>query len=85
VFGIAQGARAVSEAVIDSVDFIQFTEPTATGRKVMERAARRLTQVSLKRGKNPMVGYSPEAGAPLGGAASACPPCWSTLTTRWRA
>jgi acyl-CoA reductase-like NAD-dependent aldehyde dehydrogenase len=56
VFALAQGARAVSEAVIDSVDFIQFTGSTATGRKVMERAARRLTPVSLELGgKDPMI------------------------------
>jgi len=56
VFALAQGAREVSEAVIDVADYIQFTGSTATGRKVMERAARRLTPVSLELGgKDPMI------------------------------
>ena len=56
VFALAQGARAVSEAVIDNADYIQFTGSSATGVKVMERAARRLTPVSLELGgKDPMI------------------------------
>jgi acyl-CoA reductase-like NAD-dependent aldehyde dehydrogenase len=56
VFALAQGAREVSEAVIDVADYIQFTGSTATGKKVMERAARRLTPVSLELGgKDPMI------------------------------
>ncbi|MCG5432259.1 aldehyde dehydrogenase family protein [Mycobacterium sp. MYCO198283] len=56
VFALAQGAREVSESVIDNSDYIQFTGSTATGRKVMERAARRLTPVSLELGgKDPMI------------------------------
>ncbi|BBZ06136.1 aldehyde dehydrogenase [Mycolicibacterium doricum] len=56
VLAIAQGAREVSEAVIDNSDFIQFTGSSATGAKVMERAARRLTPVSLELGgKDPMI------------------------------
>lgn len=56
VFALAQGAREVSEAVIDNVDYIQFTGSSETGRKVMERAARRLTPVSLELGgKDPMI------------------------------
>jgi acyl-CoA reductase-like NAD-dependent aldehyde dehydrogenase len=56
VFALAQGAREVSTAVIDNVDYIQFTGSSATGRKVMERAARRLTPVSLELGgKDPMI------------------------------
>lgn len=56
VFGLAKGAREVSEAVIDNVDFVQFTGSSVTGRKVMERAARRLTPVSLELGgKDPMI------------------------------
>ena len=56
VLALAQGAREVSEAVIDTVDFIQFTGSSATGAKVMERAARRLTPVSLELGgKDPMI------------------------------
>lgn len=56
VFGVAQGMREVSEAVIDVSDFVQFTGSSATGVKVMERAARRLTPVSLELGgKDPMI------------------------------
>ncbi|MFA4080777.1 aldehyde dehydrogenase family protein [Mycobacteroides salmoniphilum] len=56
VFEIVQGAREVGEALIDNVDFIQFTGSTATGKKIMERAARRLTPVSLELGgKDPML------------------------------
>jgi len=56
VLALAQGAREVSEAVIDNSDFIQFTGSSATGAKVMERAARRLTPVSLELGgKDPMI------------------------------
>ena len=56
VFAVVQGARAVAEAVIDNVDYLQFTGSSATGRKVMERAARRLTPVSLELGgKDPMI------------------------------
>ncbi len=56
VLALAQGAREVSEAVIDTADFIQFTGSCATGVKVMERAARRLIPVSLELGgKDPMI------------------------------
>src|SRR3954462_10811388 len=56
VLALAQGAREVSEAVIDTSDFIQFTGSCATGAKVMERAARTLTPVSLELGgKDPMI------------------------------
>lgn len=56
VLALAQGAREVSEAVIDNADYIQFTGSTVTGTKVAERAARRLTPVSLELGgKDPMI------------------------------
>lgn len=56
VLALAQGAREVSEAVIDNSDFVQFTGSSATGVKVMERAARRLVPVSLELGgKDPMI------------------------------
>jgi acyl-CoA reductase-like NAD-dependent aldehyde dehydrogenase len=56
VLAVVQGAREVSEAVVDNVDFVQFTGSCATGSKVMERAARRLTPVSLELGgKDPMI------------------------------
>ena len=56
VFALVQGAREAAEAVIDVSDFVHFTGSSATGRKVMERAARRLTPVSLELGgKDPMI------------------------------
>ena len=55
VMAIVQGAREAVEAVVDNSDYIQFTGSSATGAKVMERAARRLTPVSLELGgKDPM-------------------------------
>ncbi len=56
VMAIVQGAREAVEAVVDASDYIQFTGSSATGAKVMERAARRLTPVSLELGgKDPMI------------------------------
>ncbi|PRC43785.1 aldehyde dehydrogenase, partial [Mycobacterium sp. ITM-2017-0098] len=56
VLAIVQGGRAAVEAVVDNSDYIQFTGSSATGAKVMERAARRLTPVSLELGgKDPMI------------------------------
>ena len=56
VMAIVQGAREAVEAVVDSSDYVQFTGSSATGAKVAERAARRLTPVSLELGgKDPMI------------------------------
>jgi acyl-CoA reductase-like NAD-dependent aldehyde dehydrogenase len=56
VLAIATGGRDVGEAVIDGTDFIMFTGSTETGRNVMERAAKTMTQVSLELGgKDPMI------------------------------
>jgi acyl-CoA reductase-like NAD-dependent aldehyde dehydrogenase len=56
VMAIVQGAREAVEAVVDASDYVQFTGSSATGAKVMERAARRLTPVSLELGgKDPMI------------------------------
>jgi acyl-CoA reductase-like NAD-dependent aldehyde dehydrogenase len=56
VMAIVQGAREAVEAVVDVSDYVQFTGSSATGAKVMERAARRLTPVSLELGgKDPMI------------------------------
>jgi acyl-CoA reductase-like NAD-dependent aldehyde dehydrogenase len=56
VMAIVQGAREAVEAVVDNADYVQFTGSSATGVKVMERAARRLTPVSLELGgKDPMI------------------------------
>jgi acyl-CoA reductase-like NAD-dependent aldehyde dehydrogenase len=56
VFLVATGDGGTGEALIDAVDFVMFTGSSATGRKVMERAARTLTPVSLELGgKDPMI------------------------------
>lgn len=56
VFSVATGDGETGEALVDGVDFVMFTGSTATGRKVMERAARTLTPVSLELGgKDPMI------------------------------
>ncbi|MDT5015619.1 MAG: hypothetical protein QOD39_1779 [Mycobacterium sp.] len=56
VIAVVQGAREAVEAVVDNSDYIQFTGSSSTGAKVMERAARRLTPVSLELGgKDPMI------------------------------
>jgi len=56
VFQVATGYGETGQALIDEVDMVMFTGSTATGRKVMERAARTLTPVSLELGgKDPMI------------------------------
>ncbi len=56
VFLVATGDGETGAAVIDEVDFLMFTGSSATGRKVMERASRTLTPVSLELGgKDPMI------------------------------
>ena len=56
VLQVAVGAAATGEALVDEVDMVMFTGSTVTGRKVMERAARTLTPVSLELGgKDPML------------------------------
>jgi acyl-CoA reductase-like NAD-dependent aldehyde dehydrogenase len=56
VFLVATGKGETGQALIDAVDFVMFTGSTATGRKVMERASRTLTPVSLELGgKDPMI------------------------------
>jgi len=56
VFLVATGRGATGAALVDAVDMVMFTGSTATGRKVMERAARTLTPVSLELGgKDPMI------------------------------
>ena len=52
---VGDGAE-VGNAVTDNCDYVAFTGSTATGRKVAERAAARLTGFSLELGgKNPML------------------------------
>jgi len=56
VFAVATGRGATGAALVDDADMIMFTGSTATGRKVMERAARTLTPVSLELGgKDPLI------------------------------
>ncbi|WP_205695814.1 aldehyde dehydrogenase family protein [Conexibacter sp. SYSU D00693] len=56
VFQIATGRGATGAALIDHVDMIMFTGSTATGKKVMAKAAETLTPVSLELGgKDPMI------------------------------
>jgi len=56
VYQVATGLGVTGQALIDEVDMVMFTGSTATGKKVMERAARTLTPVSLELGgKDPMI------------------------------
>jgi acyl-CoA reductase-like NAD-dependent aldehyde dehydrogenase len=53
---VATGDGATGAAVVDVADMVMFTGSTATGRKVMARAAETLTPVSLELGgKDPMI------------------------------
>jgi acyl-CoA reductase-like NAD-dependent aldehyde dehydrogenase len=56
VLQIAIGGAETGTALIDAVDFVMFTGSTATGKKVMARAAETLTGVALELGgKDPMI------------------------------
>jgi len=56
VLDCVQGIGETGGALVDAVDFIQFTGSDRTGRKVMARAAETLTPVSLELGgKDPMI------------------------------
>jgi acyl-CoA reductase-like NAD-dependent aldehyde dehydrogenase len=56
VFQVAIGGAETGTALIDAVDFVMFTGSTATGKKVMARAAETLTPVSLELGgKDPRI------------------------------
>jgi acyl-CoA reductase-like NAD-dependent aldehyde dehydrogenase len=55
-FLVATGRGDAGAALVDHADMIMFTGSTATGRKVMARAAETLTPVSLELGgKDPMI------------------------------
>jgi acyl-CoA reductase-like NAD-dependent aldehyde dehydrogenase len=55
-FLVATGAGPTGAALVDHADMIMFTGSTATGKKVMARAAERLIPVSLELGgKDPMI------------------------------
>ncbi|HEX2129429.1 MAG TPA: aldehyde dehydrogenase family protein [Solirubrobacterales bacterium] len=56
VFRVATGRGETGAALVDEVDFVMFTGSVETGKKVMARAARTLTPVSLELGgKDPMI------------------------------
>jgi acyl-CoA reductase-like NAD-dependent aldehyde dehydrogenase len=56
VFLVATGRGETGAAVVDEADMVMFTGSTRTGRRVMERAAKTLTPVSLELGgKDPMI------------------------------
>src|SRR3954447_5620507 len=56
VFQVATGGGATGAALVDEVNMIMFTGSTATGKKVMAKAAETLTPVSLELGgKDPMI------------------------------
>ena len=56
VLRAVNGGPEVGTAVVDAVDFVQFTGSARTGREVMRRAADRLTPVRLELGgKDPMI------------------------------
>jgi acyl-CoA reductase-like NAD-dependent aldehyde dehydrogenase len=56
VFECVQGIGETGGALVDAVDFVQFTGSDRTGRKVMARAAETLTPISLELGgKDPMI------------------------------
>jgi acyl-CoA reductase-like NAD-dependent aldehyde dehydrogenase len=56
VLQIATGLGGTGAALVDEVDMIMFTGSTATGKKVMQKAAETLTPVSLELGgKDPMI------------------------------
>jgi acyl-CoA reductase-like NAD-dependent aldehyde dehydrogenase len=56
VFDCVHGTGETGGALVDEVDFMQFTGSDRTGRKVMARAAETLTPVSLELGgKDPMI------------------------------
>lgn len=56
VLDCVQGIGETGGALVDAVDFVQFTGSDRTGRKVMARAAQTLTPVSLELGgKDPMI------------------------------
>ena len=56
VFTVAPGRGETGAALVDAADMIMFTGSTATGKKIMARAAETLTPVSLELGgKDPMI------------------------------
>ncbi len=56
IFSCVTGAGETGAAVVDTVDFVQFTGSTRTGRRIAEQAGRRLIPISLELGgKDPAI------------------------------
>lgn len=56
VFAVVTGAGATGAAVIDNVDYVQFTGSTATGRKIAAACVERMVPYSLELGgKDPAI------------------------------
>jgi acyl-CoA reductase-like NAD-dependent aldehyde dehydrogenase len=56
VFDVVNGMGETGSALVDEVDFVQFTGSDRTAKKVLARAAERLTPVSAELGgKDPMI------------------------------
>jgi acyl-CoA reductase-like NAD-dependent aldehyde dehydrogenase len=56
VLGVVNGIGETGQALVDEVDFVQFTGSERTGKRVMARAAETLTPVSLELGgKDPLI------------------------------
>ena len=56
VLQVATGRGETGRALVDEVDMVMFTGSTATGIKIAEQAAKKLTPVSLELGgKDPMI------------------------------
>lgn len=56
VFRVVTGDGHTGAALVDEVDFVMFTGSTATGRKIMQRAAEKLTPVAAELGgKDPAI------------------------------
>ncbi len=56
VFQVATGDGETGGALVDEADFVMFTGSTATGKKVLARAAEKITPVALELGgKDPMI------------------------------
>ena len=56
VFQVVPGPGEIGSVMVDHVDAVMFTGSTEVGKKVMERAAKTLTPVSLELGgKDPMI------------------------------
>ncbi|QAY73577.1 aldehyde dehydrogenase family protein [Agromyces protaetiae] len=71
-------ASVVGEALTDEVDYICFTGSTATGRKIAEKAGRRLVGASLELGgKNPLIVL--DDADPVKAAQNAAHACFSAM------